>query len=105
MIEQNKSENVREATITRQQKDAELYQILLNNRKAYIIKTDAEANYTYANDLFLTRFGLDYDTIIGTSSMDSIYVAILRTVLRSRAPEVKGTFKGELDFSASEVKV
>jgi PAS domain S-box-containing protein len=59
----------------RQRKNAEAYQALLDNNKAYVIKTDAEANYTYANDLFLTKFNLERDAILGTSSMNTIYVA------------------------------
>jgi PAS domain S-box-containing protein len=58
----------------RQRKNTEAYLNILDNHKAYIIRTDAEGNYTYANDLFLARFNLERHTILGTSSMDSIYV-------------------------------
>jgi PAS domain S-box-containing protein len=57
-----------------ERENAQDYQAILNNQKAYIIKTDAEANYTYANDLFLTMFNLERDTIMGTSSINTIYV-------------------------------
>jgi signal transduction histidine kinase len=47
------------------------YGSILGNQSVYIVKTDAEGNYTYANDFFYERFGLN-SKIIGTSSLDSI---------------------------------
>lgn len=57
-----------------QRKNAEAYLNILDNHKAYIIRTDAEGNYTYANDLFLTKFNLERHAILGTSSLNTIYV-------------------------------
>jgi PAS domain S-box-containing protein len=66
------------ADITRQRNDeitaqeiATHYGAILGNQSVYIIKTDAEGNYTYANDFFCERFGLD-SKILGTSSLHSI---------------------------------
>lgn len=47
------------------------YGSILGNQSVYIVKTDAEGNYTYANDFFYERFGLN-NKIIGTNSLDSI---------------------------------
>jgi signal transduction histidine kinase len=47
------------------------YGSILGNQSVYIIKTDAQGNYTYANDLFYERFGLD-SKILGTNSLHSI---------------------------------
>lgn len=54
------------------QEVANHYGSILSNQSVYIIKTDPRGNYTYVNDLFYERFGWDA-TIIGTSSMLSIY--------------------------------
>ncbi|RZK17541.1 MAG: PAS domain-containing sensor histidine kinase [Hymenobacter sp.] len=50
---------------------AEHYRQILSNQSVYIVKTDTEGNYTFANDYFYGRFGYGAD-IIGTSSMLSI---------------------------------
>ena len=50
---------------------ANQYGLLLNNRSVFIIRTDLQGRYTYANDLFYERFGLN-SKVIGTGSMDSI---------------------------------
>ncbi|WP_179197797.1 sensor histidine kinase [Hymenobacter crusticola] len=47
------------------------YGSILSNQSVYIIKTDAQGNYTYVNDFFYERFGYD-SKIIGTSSLQSI---------------------------------
>ncbi|UOQ77778.1 PAS domain-containing sensor histidine kinase [Hymenobacter sp. 5516J-16] len=47
------------------------YGAILGNQSVYIIRTDARGNYTYVNDFFYERFGLD-SKIIGTSSLMSI---------------------------------
>jgi PAS domain S-box-containing protein len=47
------------------------YGSILGNQSVYIIKTDAQGNYTYANDFFYERFGLD-SKILGTNSLHSI---------------------------------
>ena len=47
------------------------YGAILGNQSVYIVKTDAEGNYTYANDFFYERFGLT-SKVIGTNSLDSI---------------------------------
>ena len=47
------------------------YRTLLNNQSVFIIKTDAQGRYTYANDYFYSQFGLS-SKVIGTASMDSI---------------------------------
>jgi PAS domain S-box-containing protein len=47
------------------------YSTILRNQSVYIIKTDANGNYTYVNDLFCARFGYDAQ-ILGTSSLESI---------------------------------
>jgi PAS domain S-box-containing protein len=47
------------------------YGSILGNQSVYIIKTDAQGNYTYANDFFYERFGLD-SKIVGTNSLHSI---------------------------------
>jgi len=64
--------------ITRQRNDeinaqevATHYGAILGNQSVYIIKTDAQGNYTYANDFFYERFGLDTN-ILGTNSLHSI---------------------------------
>ena len=49
------------------------YRSLLSSQSVYIIKTDAEGRYTYANDSFYAQFGLS-SKVIGTSSLDSIAV-------------------------------
>lgn len=53
------------------QEIASHYGSILGNQSVYIIRTDAEGNYTFVNDLFYERFGLDHK-IIGTSSLLSI---------------------------------
>jgi len=53
------------------QEVANHYGTILSNQSVYIIKTDAQGNYTYVNDLFYERFGHD-SRIIGTSSLQSI---------------------------------
>lgn len=47
------------------------YSQILSNESVYIIKTDNQGNYLYANDLFYERFGYGQD-IIGTQSVVSI---------------------------------
>jgi PAS domain S-box-containing protein len=47
------------------------YGAILGNQSVYIIKTDAQGNYTYANEFFCERFGLD-SSILGTDSLLSI---------------------------------
>lgn len=47
------------------------YSQILSNESVYIVKTDNQGNYTYANDFFYERFGYGQD-IIGTQSMLSI---------------------------------
>jgi signal transduction histidine kinase len=53
------------------QEVASHYGAILGNQSVYIIKTDAQGNYTYVNDFFFERFGLD-TKIMGTSSLLSI---------------------------------
>jgi PAS domain S-box-containing protein len=101
----------------RAQKSTPWYDTILENQKAYIIKTDTESNYTYANRLFLERFNLDPDTYLGTSSMDSIFIddhpkalATVRACFEQpyqafsvtlRKPMAAGIFKAsEWDFMA-----
>jgi len=50
------------------------YGSILSNQSVYIIKTDAQGNYTYVNDFFYERFGYD-SKIIGTRSIESIVEA------------------------------
>ncbi len=50
------------------------YELILNNHSTFIIRTDLEGKYTYANDYFCTCFGLEKKNIIGQDSMDSIVV-------------------------------
>jgi len=47
------------------------YSSILSNQSVYILKTDAQGNYTYVNDFFCERFGWEHD-LIGTSSLLSI---------------------------------
>jgi signal transduction histidine kinase len=47
------------------------YGAILGNQSVYIIRTDAHGNYTYANDFFYERFGLN-SSILGTNSLLSI---------------------------------
>lgn len=47
------------------------YSAILSNQSVYIIKTDAQGHYTFVNDFFYERFGLD-SKIIGTNSLLSI---------------------------------
>jgi signal transduction histidine kinase len=47
------------------------YGSILSNQSVYIIKTDAQGNYTFVNDFFYERFGLN-SKIIGTNSLFSI---------------------------------
>ena len=47
------------------------YGSILSNQSVYIIKTDAQGNYTFVNDFFYERFGLD-SKIIGSDSLLSI---------------------------------
>ena len=53
------------------QEVASHYGGILGNQSVYIIKTDAQGNYTYANDFFYERFGMD-SKVIGTDSLLSI---------------------------------
>jgi signal transduction histidine kinase len=53
------------------QEVASHYGAILGNQSVYIIKTDAQGNYTYANDFFFERFGLDAK-IMGSDSLLSI---------------------------------
>ena len=53
------------------QEVANHYGSILSNQSVYIIRTDPQGRYTYVNDFFYERFGLD-SKIIGTSSLDSI---------------------------------
>lgn len=53
------------------QEIASHYGSILGNQSVYIIKTDTQGNYTYANDFFYERFGLD-SKIMGTDSLLSI---------------------------------
>lgn len=39
----------------------------------YLIRTDLNGNYTYANQYFLKRFNLSINQILGKSAMDSIF--------------------------------
>lgn len=48
------------------------YEKIVNSHSLYIISTDMEGNYTYANDVFCESFGLVASEIIGTSSLNSI---------------------------------
>ncbi len=50
---------------------AEHYSQILSNQSVYIVKTDTEGNYTFANEYFYERFGYAED-ILGTSSLLSI---------------------------------
>ncbi|MGI4886670.1 MAG: sensor histidine kinase [Janthinobacterium lividum] len=50
------------------QEVASHYGSILSNQSVYIVKTDPQGLYTYANDFFYERFGWD-STIIGTSSL------------------------------------
>lgn len=52
---------------------AKEYKTILDSQSVYVIKTDLEANYTYVNNYFLSRFGKGED-MIGKNSMDSIMV-------------------------------
>lgn len=47
------------------------YSEILSNESVYIVKTDNQGNYTYANEFFYERFGYGQD-IMGTSSLLSI---------------------------------
>ena len=47
------------------------YSEILSNESVYIVKTDNQGNYTYANDFFYERFGYGQD-IMGTQSLLSI---------------------------------
>lgn len=67
---------LRNITQEKQQADsarevASHYSLLLNNQSVYIIRTDVQGNYTYVNDLFCERFGVDR-RVIGTSSLLTI---------------------------------
>ena len=53
------------------QEVASHYGSILGNQSVYIIKTDAFGNYTYVNDFFYERFGMDH-RIMGTNSLLSI---------------------------------
>ncbi|UOR06928.1 PAS domain-containing protein [Hymenobacter aerilatus] len=53
------------------QEIANHYGLILSNQSVYIVKTDTQGNYTYANEIFYERFGYEQD-IIGTSSLLSI---------------------------------
>ncbi|RZK15954.1 MAG: PAS domain-containing sensor histidine kinase [Hymenobacter sp.] len=50
---------------------AEHYRQILSNQSVYIVKTDTEGNYTFANEYFYERYGYAED-IISTSSLLSI---------------------------------
>lgn len=53
------------------QEVASHYGAILSNQSVYIIKTDAQGNYTFVNDFFYERFGLS-SKVIGTNSLLSI---------------------------------
>lgn len=48
-------------------------QSLLESQSAYVIRTDNEGNYTYANQRFLDQFGYEKKDILGKNSLESIY--------------------------------
>ena len=50
---------------------AEQYRQILSNQSVYIVKTDTQGDYTFANEYFYERFGYAED-ILGTSSLLSI---------------------------------
>ena len=49
-------------------------QSLLESQSAYVIRTDTEGKYTYANARFLQQFGYTQQGIMGKNSIDSIYL-------------------------------
>lgn len=52
---------------------AKHYKYLLDNQSVYIVKTDLQANYVYANEFYFKTFNYD-ESIIGANSMQSIAV-------------------------------
>ena len=48
-------------------------QALIESQSSYLIRTDLEGRYTFANRRFLEQFGYDEADIIGTDSMVSIH--------------------------------
>ncbi len=48
------------------------YESMLNTHSIFIIRTDMEGKYTYVNNHFCERFGLQRENIIGQSSMTAI---------------------------------
>lgn len=51
-----------------------LSQSLLGSQSIYVIKVDLNGNYTFVNDYFCHAFGLNRNEILGTSSVNSIYI-------------------------------
>ncbi|MCL4256668.1 MAG: PAS domain-containing protein, partial [Anaerolineae bacterium] len=49
-------------------------QSLIESQSTYLIRTDLQACYTFANQRFLDQFGYTEAEIIGTNSMDSIHI-------------------------------
>jgi len=46
---------------------------LENSNAFYLIRTDLQGKYTYANQYFLKRFNFSFNQLIGKSAMDSIF--------------------------------
>ncbi|WP_338814793.1 PAS domain-containing protein [Bernardetia sp. Wsw4-3y2] len=67
-------------TTTNHQQEVELirivnrYESMLNHNSVFIIRTDLEGKYTYVNNHFCDRLGLDKREIIGQSAMSAILV-------------------------------
>ena len=45
---------------------------VLESQSIYVVLTDLEGKYTYLNNYFCEKFGIDADQVIGTDSMQSI---------------------------------
>jgi len=60
------------ALLHKAQEEVRFYKSLLDNQSVYVIKTDTEGRYVYANDHFCHIFNTTVDALIGTSSLASI---------------------------------
>jgi PAS domain S-box-containing protein len=66
--------NAQEALIDsklKAEQSAKQYKAILDSQAVYVIKTDLQGRYTYANDYFLSRFGFS-GTLIGKDALESV---------------------------------
>lgn len=51
-----------------------LFESLVKSHSSFLIRTDMQGRYTFANDAFLRHFGFELNEIIGVNSLETIHV-------------------------------